>query len=147
MKNRLTWKKIVILGVLLVTPFALAQCGSNTGGDSVASHRVGPKGPTFPGQYYFEVTVTPHTVLIDGTVAVVVRVFDKNGLPAVGVPMNVVGPEEAGAGSTDSNGFATFILTVSGVEGGISPLTVSIEDLVLTVPVQIIALGQEVIKT
>ena len=136
MKNRLTWKKIIILGVLLVTPFVLAQCGVSEG-ESVASHHVGPVGPTFPGKYYFDATVTPHTIENNGTVAIVIRVYDQNGLPAGGVAMNVVGPETPGAGATNTDGLITFILTVEGTAGGISNITVAIEDSALTIPVQI----------
>jgi len=158
MENILTWKKIIILGVLLVTPFALAQCGE---GGSVASTSASA-GPTFPSKYFFEATVTPHTVENKGTVALVVRTWDENGFPVSGVTVTVVGPNKSATtgskgtsgatggtggtgakggtgatGFTGQNGIKTFVLNITGDAGGIINLSVLVENSVVQVPVQI----------
>ncbi|VAX14736.1 hypothetical protein MNBD_NITROSPINAE04-1163 [hydrothermal vent metagenome] len=159
MKNTLTWKKIVILGVLLMTPFTLAKCGA---GDSVAS-ATASAGPTYPSKYYFEATVTPNVVDNKGTVGLVVRVWDENGYPVSGAVVIVVGPNKSATtgtkgttgtsgtggssgtsgsgtgstGTTGDNGIKTFPLNITGDAGGIIYLAVLVENSVVQVPVQI----------
>ncbi|HEB72379.1 MAG TPA: hypothetical protein ENI77_07130 [Nitrospirae bacterium] len=162
MKNTLSWKKILILGVLLVTPFTLAQCGE---GDSVAS-ATASAGPTYPSKYYFEATVTPSVVDNKGTVGLVVRVWDENGYPVSGAVVIVVGPNKSATtgtkgtkgatgssgsggssgtsgggtgstGTTGENGIKTFPLNITGDAGGIIYLAVLVENSVVQVPVQI----------
>lgn len=138
MRKKLSLSKILILGVLLVAPLSLTYCGNAGQGESVASHYVGPVGPTEPSHYYFEAMVTPHTVKNDSTVLITVKIWDSNGNVAGGVTVNAVGVETSGTTMSDVNGQATFILTVTGNAGGLTHITVGVEDSALTIPVQIV---------
>ncbi len=139
MRQFLTWKKILILGVLLVTPLALAQCGEN-GGESVSSHHVGPVGPTFPSGYYFDATVTPHSIPSDSVVIVLLRAWDNKGNPVAGAAFFLGGIDTVeNPGVTGVGGFTYFEVTIEGGEGSTVFLTFTLEDSSLTLPVQIIA--------
>jgi len=138
MNKFISWKKTLTLILLLVTPLILVRCG---GGESVASHTVGPVGPSWPSSYYFDATVTPHTIKSNGTVLITVQVWDSNGNVAGGVLVTIVGPETSGTATTDTGGLASSVLTVTGNAGSIVYLTCGVEDTVLTIPVQVIADG------
>lgn len=138
MKQFLTWKKILILGVLLVTPLALAQCGES-GGESVSSHHVGPVGPTFPSGYYFDATVTPHSIPSDSVVIVLLRAWDNKGNPVAGAQFFLGGLDTVeNPGTTSAGGFTYFEITITGGAGSTVYLTFTVEDSSLTIPVQII---------
>ncbi len=142
MKQFLTWKKILILGVLLVTPLALAQCGES-GGESVASHHVGPVGPTFPSGWYFDATVTPHSAPAGSTVIFTIRVWDRNGLPASGVEiwlgLSATETSVENPFFTNLYGYMTQQYEIEGGGGGeVTYLSVTVQDTVLTLPIQII---------
>ena len=143
----MTWKKTIILGLLLVAPLALAQCGAGNG-ESVASLTAGPSAPTVPSGYQFDMTVTPHSVHSDSSVAVTVRVWDRNGNMAGGVNVMIVGGDSSSPSATvptDASGIARFVFTVkqvsgsgTGTAGGVLPITATLENGLLTVPVQVI---------
>ncbi len=139
MNKFMSWKKTLTLILLLVTPLILVRCGS--GGETVASHTVGPVGPSWPSSYYFDATVTPHTIKNNGTVLVTVQIWDSNGNVAGGVLVTIVGPETSGTATSDSGGLASAVLTVTGNAGSIVYLTCGVEDTVLTIPVQVLANG------
>lgn len=129
----------MILGILMIAPLSLTQCGE---GESVASKQYGPVGPTYPSGYYFRVIVTPHTVPSGSSCHVDLQVWDSNGNAAGGVPAAV-----AGTDTVDDNNFITtnehgqggWVLEVKGDAGTIFYITVQIEDKQVTAPVQIVA--------
>jgi hypothetical protein len=143
MKNRLTWRKIIILGVLLVTPFALAQCGSSTEGESVSSSHVGPVGPTFPGKYFFDATMTPHTVMAKGTVTILLRAWDIDGNPAPGVSFITSGfIKEIDLDSlptTGSGGYTYMVIEIPAGPANVSSLIFTVEDTSLSIALQVLA--------
>ncbi len=134
-------RRLALLVLLLASPATLVSCGNGDGGEQVASGHVGPVGPTSPSGYYFEVTVTPHTITSGSDIAVTIRAYDQNGNAASGVPVNVAGtgmdPKDT-FGSTSSTGYARWSIQMNSVVASYSYVTVSIEDKQLTVPVYII---------
>ena len=139
MMKALTWKNIVILGVLLMAPLALTKCGE---GNSVASVTAGPAGPTYPGGYYFDLTVTPHTIQANSTTTVTIRVWDSNGNAAAGVPVTLAGTDKADEnnfGTTGSDGIAQWVFEVKANSGSVFPITVTVDSSSLTVTVQVVA--------
>lgn len=140
MAYAMDWKKILILFALLLAPLALANCGLPAENNS-ASSTVGPVGPTFPSKYYFDFTASSIVVQSGGSVAFTVRVWDSNGNMAGGVSNTFTGSGkwENPTTTTDLNGMDRGILTVEGGAGTIDYVTVTVENLSLTIPVQIVA--------
>ena len=139
----MTFRKLInsALPALVVT-MLLAGCSSMES-ESVADHHVGPVGPTYPSMYYFEATVTPHTVTPPATVSLMVRVYDSNGNLVPNVPVYGAGP---GAGSdtvatTGYDGIARFAMEINALTaelaGQVLWITFSVEDTTLTIPVQV----------
>ncbi|MBI4666136.1 MAG: hypothetical protein HY751_06995 [Nitrospinae bacterium] len=137
MDNAINWKKILVIGALLLAPLALTQCGS-AGEQNSAEEKVGPVGPTYPSRYYFDLSVAPIIVQSNGTVTFTVQVHDSRGNVAGGVSVILAGPDTSTSGVTDSNGFFFGVLEVKGTAGSIIYVTGTVEDMSLTIPVQVI---------
>jgi hypothetical protein len=147
MAYAMDWKKILIISALLLAPLALTNCGSSSENNS-ASSKVGPSGPTYPNKLYFDLT-TEATVVRDGDiVSITVRVWD-----AVGNMAGNVSVYFSGGGSwvlpttpapvvvTDSAGIAHGMVSMKGGAGTLVYVTATVENMSLTIPVQIIATG------
>ncbi|MDH5637006.1 MAG: hypothetical protein OEZ04_00775 [Nitrospinota bacterium] len=138
--------KLVTLALtVFVMSLSIAGCSSMES-ESVADHHVGPVGPTYPSLYYFEATVTPHTVVPPATAIFMVRVFDSNGNLVPNVPVYALGADESTMGETDYSGIARFSLVIAskgggGISGYVLPMTFSVEDTSLTIPVQVAPAG------
>lgn len=143
MSGKMTWQKILILGALFVAPMFLAQCGPG-GGENVPSAHVGPTGPTSPNGYYFELTVTPHTLYRGGWVMAVVRVWDEYGnlAPYVRVAFTTSGFNKVEImlwEYTNMNGLVQNPIEVEADTNYIGYITAEVEGTFLTLPVSIIA--------
>ncbi|MDH5478255.1 MAG: Ig-like domain-containing protein [Nitrospinota bacterium] len=123
----------------------LSGCSSMEG-ESTADHRVGPVGPTYPSGYYFDGTVTPHSVVPPSSVVFLVRVYDSNGNLVPNVPVYWGGPDDAGISTTGYDGIAVFMLQIKaagggGIMGSVMYNTFTVEDTYLTIPLQIVPSG------
>ena len=130
-----------VMAALVATMF-MAGCSSMES-ESVADHMVGPVGPTYPSGYYFEGSVTPHSVVPPTSVVFMIRVYDQNGNLVAGVPVSASGAEDTAISTTGSDGVALFSLQVKtrgsgNIMGSVSYFTFIIEDTVLTIPLQLI---------
>lgn len=134
------WKKIIILSALLLAPLALANCGLPAENNSAAS-TVGPKGPTFPSKYYFDLTASSIVMQSGGSVAYKVRVWDSLGNMAGGVMVlfSGSGKWDPKTGTTGLDGMTYGTSEITGGAGTIHYTTVTVEDLSLTIPIQVIA--------
>jgi len=138
----MAYKKMVKMALtVFVVSLLMAGCSSMES-ESTADHHVGPVGPTYPSLYYFEATVTPHSIVPPASVIFMVRVFDSNGNLVPNVPVHMSGADTTTLGETDYSGIARFGLeiTVKGagsITGYILPITFMVEDTFLTIPVQI----------
>lgn len=140
MNQNLTLAKILLLAALFVAPLVMAGCGAAPAEESVANSNPVTRGPSKPSGYYVEMTITPHTVQTPGTIAVRVRVWDARGNMVSGVPVTVVGAlDKAAAGTTDANGLLIGTVEIKGDAGGVDFIYVLVEDLELSLPVQIVA--------
>jgi len=131
--------------VALTAAFMMVALGagcSSMDSESVADHHIGPVGPTYPSYFYYDVTVTPHSVLPPATVTFVVRVWDHNGNLVSGATMTAAGPDTSTEGVTDDAGLAYLVLKISkstaSSGAGVVFVTINIEDAALTVPIQLI---------
>jgi len=143
MAYAMDWKKILIISALLLAPLALMNCGS-AGENNAATSRVGPSGPTYPNRLYFDLTAETIIVAPKSSVVFTVRVWDALGNMAA----NVVVYFSGGGGKwdpafviTDANGMVHGVTTVDGGAGTIMYVTVTVENMSLTIPVQIISTG------
>jgi len=137
------WKKLLVLGLLMLAPFMLAKCGS-AGEMNSAEARVGPKGPTTPSKYYFEMA-TPSIVIQSGGMAYFqVRVWDSLGNVAGGIYVTFSGDFKPTGTTipsfpTNSDGITGIGIEVKASAGQIMYVTATVEDMSLTIPVQVIA--------
>jgi len=127
---------------LLMTPMLGAGCNSLQS-ETVAEHHVGPAGPTYPSGYYFDVSVTPHSITTTGTHSVLytIRVWDSNGNVVSGVMVAASGADKVGYIPTDYAGIASvgIEMKTSGTGGSeVFYMTFTVEDSALTIPVQLI---------
>ena len=130
----------------LFAAVAMAGC-SSLESEAVADHHVGPVGPTYPSGYYFECTITPHSIVPtkDGSfLTILTRVWDSNGNLAAGVPVQVAA---GGVAHRETTGYDGILLMMIGykieagadiVYGHVKYVTVNIEDSFLTIPFQLI---------
>ena len=147
MNSKMTWQKILILCALFIAPLLLAHCGD--GSEHIPSAHVGPSGPTIPSNYYFELTVAPHTVYRGGWVLVVVRISDqyKNAAPDVEVHLTTSGFNMVtmeGGGVTDKNGMWRTHVEIEADTAYIGYITVEVEGSMLTLPVTVVSQGSAV---
>lgn len=140
MAYAMDWKKILILFALLLAPLALSNCGTPQESNS-ASSTVGPKGPTFPSKLYFDLTASSIVIQSGGSVQITVRVWDSLGNMAGGVSVHASGTGKwaTPTATTGIDGMAHGFLEMTGGAGTIAYITVTVEDLQLTIPVQVIA--------
>jgi hypothetical protein len=141
MAYAMDWKKILIISALLLAPLALTNCGS-AGENNSASNRVGPVGPTYPNKLYFDLTVETIVVIPNGTVTFTVRVWDSLGNMAGGVSVIMAGTTDSATGVTDTSGVYHAILKQSGGAGTIVHVTATVENMSLTIPVQVVPTGR-----
>jgi len=139
MNQNSTIAKILLLAALFMAPPLMAGCGAAPESESVAQSYAGPTGPTFPSSYYFDLSITPHTIQTPGTVGVTVRVWDSRGNVVANAPIIFVGPDTSTTGTTSAGGISTKVLEIKGNAGGVVFVTVTVEDSSLTLPVQIVA--------
>ncbi|MBI5814593.1 MAG: hypothetical protein HZB29_03180 [Nitrospinae bacterium] len=137
------WKKLLILGLLMLAPLMLARCGTAADSNS-ASSTVGPKGPTSPSKYYFDLTAASLVVTTSGTAYYEVRVWDSNGNAAGNVNVTFSGDFETSGntlttGITGIDGITGMGISVKGSAGTVMYLTASVENLSLTIPVQVVS--------
>lgn len=143
MSGRLSWQKILIICALFVAPLLLAQCAPAEG-DNVASKTVGPEGPTSPSNYYFDLTVTPHTLIGGGWVHTIVKVWDQYGNEASGVLVVIAasGFDDVEMdpinGWTDANGMTYLYISIASDFTSIGYVTAYVEGEYLTAPIQIV---------
>lgn len=145
----LTGIKKPLLIASLVIVAALSACG-DFDGDYSQSNKVGPKGPTIPSGYYFDLTLSPSVVQsggdTDSTISITTHVWDANGVGVANVAINYGGDFENGnsvVGATDSNGYDTTILTVSGIleVANRKYITITVEDTTLSASYRTIPVG------
>lgn len=141
MAYAMDWKKIIIISALLLAPLALTNCGS-AGENNAASSRVGPVGPTYPNKLYFDLTAETIVVQADGTVTFTVRVWDSFGNMAGNVTTILAGPTTSTTGVTDTGGIFHGVLTVKGGAGTLVYVTATIENMSVTIPIQILPTGK-----
>lgn len=137
MAYAIDWKKIVLLAALLLAPLALTNCGS-AGENNAAGSKVGPAGPTYPNKLYFDLTTETIVVASNGTATFTVRVWDSAGNMASGVSVILAGPDTSTSGTTDGSGIFHGVLTVSGGAGTLIYVTGTVENMSLTIPLQVI---------
>lgn len=140
-------KKPLLLAASLVLAVALGACGDFEG-DYSQSNKVGPAGPTIPGGYYFDLTLSPSVIQLSGdtaTITIKTYVWDAAG---VGVPNVTVfyGGDfkvEDVAYVTDSNGYSSFNATITGIvtEGVRQSVSATVEDVSLTASYKNIPVG------
>ena len=138
MMKEITWKKILILGALLIAPLVLAQCGEVK---SVASKTYGPEGPTYPSGLYFKVVVAPYAVQTNSSAHTDVQVWDSNGNAAAGVNVAISGGDTVDDDNytvTGENGQTGWIWEIKGNAGSVMYFTVTVEDKQITAPIQIV---------
>jgi hypothetical protein len=145
MSDKMTWQKILILCALFVAPLLLARCGPS-GSEHVPSSHVGPAGPTSPSNYYFELTIAPHTLHVGGWVLVVVRVWDQygNATPSVRVNLTVTGFNKTKItlwDYTDTNGLMQGHVEAEADSNYIGYITVEVEGTFLTLPITVLVGG------
>jgi hypothetical protein len=142
MAYAMDWKKILIISALLLAPLALMNCGS-AGENNSASSRVGPKGPTDPSKLYFDLTAESIVVQSGGTAAFTVRVRDSLGNVAGGVSVlfSGAGTWTGNPGTTNLNGVVSGTLAITGGAGTLAYVTATVEDMSLTIPVQVLPTG------
>jgi len=127
---------------LLMAPMLGAGCNSLQS-ETVAEHHVGPAGPTYPSGYYFDVSVTPHSITTTGTHTVyyTVRVWDSNGNVVAGAPVQDSGADKGGVTYTDYAGIVYIGIALKTAGTGSSEvfyMTFTVEDSSLTIPLQLI---------
>lgn len=140
MNTMATIRRLALAALLAFAPAAMVGCGNSNGGQQVASDHAGPIGPTSPGGYYFEMTVTPHTITSGSNVVAQIQVYDNQGNTAPGVMVALVGdnsdPKEA-FGTTGSGGWVRWAIQIGYPPNSYVYLTASVEDKTLTVPVYV----------
>jgi len=138
MDKTLSWKKILGLIALILAPFLLAQCGD---AGMSATSTVGEAGPTEPSGYYFNATVSPHSIISGAIVTIHVRVWDSNGNLASGVWIALSGvvadPKDVQT-QTGSDGTGGWVFEMKYPPGSVIPVNITVENKTLSVPVQII---------
>ena len=149
MAHAIDWKKILILAALLLAPLALTNCGSAA--SNSASSTVGPTGPTYPSKFYFDLTATTSVAQPGMTVTFSVRVWDTDGNmvegmevimsgSGVGLPSSGTTTQTSTSTATNSSGICNASFKIGDTAGGtISYITAIVEDMSLTIPVQVIA--------
>ena len=116
----------------------LSGCGDNSSMSAAEVVRAGTAGPTNSG-YYFNLTVSPGVINVDGSSTITVRVWNNLGPVEnvdVGVSGDVTNPAIV---QTDVNGYVIGSYTVNGGAATTSYLTATVENLALTVGVQVTA--------
>lgn len=151
MAYAIDWKKVVLLAALLLAPLALTNCGSAE--DNAASSTVGPAGPTYPSKLYFDLTAVNSVVQQTSAATFTVRVWDSAGNMASDVFVTLNGSSSytdltTASGIVSYGGFSWTGASDIYVACGAGIITVvyvtaTVEDLSLTVPVQIIATGKQ----
>lgn len=134
-----------LLIAVLVFAAALAACGDFSD-DYNQSSKVGPDGPSIPGGYYFDLTLSPSVVQLGGDAASIIvataHVWDANGVGVPNVTVYYGGSfEVADTGvPTDANGYSTVPVSVTGiiVESNRGYVTAKVEDISLTAAYKII---------
>ena len=115
---------------------ALAFVGlfSSCGAESAATLTSSKVGPTSPGGYFFELTLAPSIIEVDGSASVTTSVWDSNGNPASGVNVTLSGSVEDGAFvTTGTDGIALALLAISGEGSGTGSVTATVENKSVTV--------------
>ena len=131
--NMSSRKSFVFVGLLLA--LTTIACGEAT--DS-SSKTYGPSGPTQSG-YMLELTVSPSVLQNAGTTYLSVYVTNASGVAVSGVTAYFSGSSDTlGSASTSATGFAGVSYTVESTVGDIVYVTVTVEDISITAPVQII---------
>lgn len=141
MAYAMDWKKILIISALLLAPMVLTNCGSSAE-NNASSNRVGPVGPTYPNKLYFDLTAETTVVAPDGTVTFTVRVWDSVGNMAGNVTVILAGPTTSATGVTDTGGLYHGVLQVKGGAGTLIYITGTVENMSLTIPVQVLPTGK-----
>jgi hypothetical protein len=122
------------LFLVLASVFIFSSCGA----DSAPTLTSATVGPTSPGGYFFEMTVSPSVVDEGGSTVFTVRVWDSNGNPASGVAVYFSGSvDEAGPGTTGSAGITLLLLDVKEGTGTFS-MTATIESESVTVSYMVV---------
>lgn len=133
--------RVAVVAAMVFAATLAAGCNT-VDSEATADTHVGPVGPTYPSKYYFDATVTPHSVLPPATVTFMIRVWDNNGNLVSGVPMTVAGAATSTTATTNDAGVAYIVYTISKSSSssgaGVTYITVNIEDTVLTIPLQLI---------
>lgn len=118
------------LFLVLASLVVFSACGE----ESAPTQTSAVVGPTSPGGFYFELTMSPSIFESGGTSTVTVRVWDSSGFPASGVVVSLTGSVEDGDFFlTGTNGIAAAILTTDGEGSGPSSITATVESLSATV--------------
>lgn len=128
--------------VALVGTAFLSAGGCGQSADS-NTRKVGPAGPTTPGNYYFTLEVHPAAVQKSGTVVLSVRVANAadtaiNGT-VTAVTVNYSGSSTTAASvAINSTGRANTSYTITGAGGTVTYINANVEDKSLTIPIQIL---------
>jgi len=126
-------KSLVFVGMLFV--LSTFACGEET--DS-SSKTYGPAGPTQNG-YILELTVSPSVLQNNGTAYLSVYVTNSSGVAVPSVTAYFSGSSDTlGSASTSASGYAGVSYTVESTAGDIVYVTVTVEDISITAPIQII---------
>ncbi len=143
MKPKITWQKVLLLLALVMSPLLLANCGA--GGELVSSNHAGPAGPTAPSGWYFDMTVTPQTIVFGGSTVATIRVWDSQGNAVSGavgqISMTGLPPQVSSvAFVTGENGIVYVPAQVAKTTvPGTVFLIANLEDSTLNLPVTVIA--------
>lgn len=145
MNTRVILRGLLAVGLLIVAPLFLANCGvaEPSGSEHVPSAHAGPAGPTTPSAYYWDLTIAPHTLYGGGFVSLVTKVTDEYGQPERGVDVfyslsggNTI--ELQGYATTNQNGVAQGLHKIEADTNFLVYVTASVEGTFLTLPVNIV---------
>lgn len=140
MTQKYGFMKTFILLVLIAAP--LTVMGWSCADEQVAQNRVGPAGPSSQNKLYFDLAVTPYTIQSGNVIDVTFRVWDSAGNMMAGVTGYLSGvsidPTKAMA-TTGEDGISGWVVEIKATPGSVVYVTVTVEDLSLTAPVQIMS--------